>query len=131
MTTYRTEQPDRADLDATQGPAVVMFGTNWCGFCLAADRYLAPALAEHPDLPVHAVEDGKGRPLGRSYRVKLWPTVIFLRDGREVDRLVRPTSRGEVDQALAGLLTTDVGSAQDSRRDGIPDEHDEHEEHHA
>lgn len=100
MTTYSPDQPERADLDATDGPAVVIFGTNWCGFCRAAERYIAPALAEHPDVPVTAVEDGKGRPLGRSFGVKLWPTMVFLRDGVEVDRVVRPTGREQVDAAL-------------------------------
>lgn len=103
MTTYATEQPRRETLDATQGPTVVIFGTDWCGYCRAADRYIAPALAEHPDVPVHAVEDGKGRALGRSYRVKLWPTMIFLRDGAEVARVVRPTGRQEIDEALATI----------------------------
>ncbi|MFX0538148.1 thioredoxin family protein [Ornithinimicrobium sp. Y1847] len=103
MSRYDTEQPERADLDDLSGPAVVMFGTNWCGHCVGAERYLGPALAEHPEVPVYAVEDGKGRRLGRSYRVKLWPTVIFLRDGEEVDRVVRPTGRAEIDQALASI----------------------------
>ncbi|MGO0574830.1 thioredoxin family protein [Ornithinimicrobium panacihumi] len=105
MTTYSPDQPDRADLDATEGPAVVIFGTDWCGFCRAAERYIAPALAEHPDVPVVAVEDGKGRPLGRSYQVKLWPTMVFLRDGVEVDRVVRPSGRAEIDTALAAITT--------------------------
>lgn len=103
MITYTTEQPAREDIDATRGPAVVIFGTNWCGHCRAAERYLAPALAEHPDVPVHAVEDGKGRALGRSYQVTLWPTVVFLRDGVEVDRVVRPTGRRAIDEGLAAV----------------------------
>ena len=107
MTIYQEQQPDRADLDATQGPAVVIFGTNWCGFCRAAERYVAPALAEHPDVPVHAVEDGKGRSLGRSYGVKLWPTLVFLRDGEEVARVVRPTGRAQLDEALAQITEED------------------------
>lgn len=100
MTTYSPEQPDREILDASQGPAVVIFGTDWCGYCRGAERYIAPALAQHPDVPVHAVEDGKGRRLGRSYGVKLWPTMIFLRHGVEVDRVVRPTGRQAIDEAL-------------------------------
>lgn len=79
---------------------VVLFGTDWCGYCRAAERHIAPALAAHPEVPVHAVEDGKGRALGRSYRVKLWPTVIFLRDGVEIDRVVRPTRRQTIDAAM-------------------------------
>ena len=36
------------------------------------------------------VEDGPGRRLGRTYRVKLWPTLVLLRDGCEIARVVRP-----------------------------------------
>lgn len=103
VTDYATEQPLRADVDALTGPAVVAFGTDWCGYCLAAERHIAPALAAHPDVRVLAVEDGPGRPLGRSYRVKLWPTLIFLRDGVEVARVVRPSNREAVDEALAAI----------------------------
>ena len=46
------------------------------------------------------VEDGPGRPLGRSFRVKLWPTLVFLKDGQEVARIVRPGSPDEIRHAL-------------------------------
>ena len=49
------------------------------------------------------VEDGSGRPLGRSFKVKLWPTLIFLDNGREVDRLVRPGDAQAIGQALARI----------------------------
>lgn len=50
------------------------------------------------------VEDGSGRPLGRSFRVKLWPTLVFLRDGQEVSRLVRPQQAGPIRDALARAM---------------------------
>ena len=49
------------------------------------------------------VADGPGRPLGRSYRVKLWPTLVFLRDGQEVARLVRPGDATPIGEALASI----------------------------
>ena len=97
---YEERQPERADIDALTGPVVVEFGTNWCGYCRASHRYLDPVLSGEENLTYLKVEDGKGRPLGRSFRVKLWPTAIFLRDGVEVARLVRPTSREAVEEAL-------------------------------
>lgn len=101
--TYLPEQLTRAEVDARPGPAVLVFGTNWCGYCVAAERFVEPALAAHREVPVTWVEDGRGRPLGRSYRVKLWPTLIFLRDGVEVARAVRPTAREPLDAALAEI----------------------------
>lgn len=100
---YREQQPTREEIDQLAGPAVLMFGTDWCGYCIGAERYIEPALREHPDVPVVRVEDGRGRPLGRSYRVKLWPTLIFLRDGEERARVVRPTNRAVVDEGLAAI----------------------------
>ena len=82
---------------------MLAFGTDWCGYCRAAERHVDAALADGPDAEVIRVEDGKGRPLGRSFKVKLWPTLIFLRDGEEVDRVVRPISRKPIDAALAKL----------------------------
>ena len=99
-TGYEEEQLTRDEVDALTGPVVVEFGTDWCGYCLAASRFIEPALAEHPEVRRVRVEDGKGRPLGRSYRVKLWPTLVFLHDGVEVARVVRPGNRTVVDQAL-------------------------------
>ena len=103
MTTYDPDQPRREDIDATSGPLMLAFGTDWCGYCRAAERFVAPALGDHPDVPVVAVEDGKGRPLGRSYGVKLWPTLVFLKDGDEVDRVVRPTRRDPIDAGLEAI----------------------------
>jgi len=48
-------------------------------------------VADHPELRHIRVEDGKGKRLGRSF-VKLWPTLVLLRDGEVVARLVRPSS---------------------------------------
>ena len=100
-TGYEEEQLTRDEVDATTGPVVVEFGTDWCGYCIAASRFIEPALAEQPQVRRIRVEDGKGRPLGRSYRVKLWPTLVFLHDGVEVARVVRPGNRAVLDKALA------------------------------
>lgn len=48
-----------------------------------------------------AAEDGSAKPSGRSFRVKLWPTLVFLRDGEVLGVAVRP-SRGEIEAGFAG-----------------------------
>jgi len=102
---YALTQPARADIDALSGAAVVEFGTSWCGICRAAQPAIAAAFAGHPDVHHLKVEDGPGRALGRSFRVKLWPTLVFLRDGREVTRLVRPGDAASIGRALAQIDT--------------------------
>jgi thioredoxin 1 len=97
---YSTEQPTRAEVDVLPGATVLDFGTNWCGHCQAAQSIIASALANHDSVRHLKIEDGPGRPLGRSFRVKLWPTLIFLRDGHEVARLVRPNDASMIVDAL-------------------------------
>jgi thioredoxin 1 len=97
---YGTE-PSRNDIDALEQPTVVEFGANYCGHCRAAQPLIAAAFAAHPDVGHIKVEDARRRPLGRSFQVKLWPTMIFLRHGKEVARLVRPADAESIERALA------------------------------
>ncbi len=100
---YSADAPPRADVDSLPGATVLEFGTEWCGWCEAAQPAIADAFAQHPHVRHLKLEDGRGRPLGRSYGVKLWPTLIFLKDGKEVDRLVRPHEAGPIAEAMARI----------------------------
>jgi thioredoxin 1 len=102
-TTYAAVEPPRGEIDALGGPAVLEFGTPWCGHCRYAQPMLEEAFADHPDVRHIKIEDGSGRPLGRSFAVRLWPTLVFLREGREVTRLVRPRDAGAIAAALAQI----------------------------
>lgn len=97
------QAPTRADIDTTRGPLLLEFGTGWCGHCRAARPAVAEALAAHPGVRHLQVEDGPGRALGRSFGVTLWPTLVFLHDGQERQRLVRPRDAGPVAAALQAL----------------------------
>ena len=87
---YHADAPDPAEMAAMPGLVLLDFGTDWCGHCVAARAAVDAWTAARDGLAHRRIEDGRGRPLGRAYRVKLWPTLVLLRDGVEIARVVRP-----------------------------------------
>lgn len=101
---YPADEPTLASISALPGVVVVEFGTPWCGYCIAAQPAIEAALSAQPQVRHIKVEDGRGRPLGRAFHVKLWPTLIFLRDGIERARVVRPGGIDSLELALAQAI---------------------------
>jgi thioredoxin 1 len=99
-TDFATREPARREIDSLEGPAVLEFGTSWCGYCRGAQPVIAAALADHPGVRHIKVEDGPGQPLGRSFGVRLWPTLVFLKDGEELARVTRPQGADGLREAL-------------------------------
>ncbi len=87
---YQSIGPDLAAVEAMRGLVLLDFGTDWCGHCMAARPAVDAWIAQHDDVDHWRIEDGRGRPLGRAFRIKLWPTLVLLRDGKEIARAVRP-----------------------------------------
>ena len=98
-------EPLRAAIDALDGPTLLEFGAPWCEHCAATQPLIGEAFAGFPQVRHIRVEDGPGRPLGRSFQVKLWPTLVFLKQGQEILRLVRPVDAESIEQALAQITT--------------------------
>lgn len=97
-----TPEPSRAEIEQIPGALLLEFGASWCGFCQRAQPLLNSALQFHPTLRHERIEDGPGKRLGRSFRIKLWPTLILLHNGVEIGRVVRPESV----EAITTLLQT-------------------------
>src|SRR5690348_18391396 len=102
-TDYAQTEPRRDEVDGLSGATLVEFGSPWCGWCRRAQPLIAQALVAHPDVRHIKIADASGRRLGRSYGVKLWPTLVFLRDGKETARLVRPDESAEIADALSQI----------------------------
>jgi len=96
-------EPTREEINTLIGATMLEFGASWCGYCKAAQQTITSELAQFPNIRHIKIEDGKGRRLGRSFHVKLWPTLIFMKDGVELKRLVRDIDAGELRLALQEL----------------------------
>ena len=70
-------EPTREEVNALTGAIVLEFGARWCGYCKAAQPAITSELTNFPNIRHIKIEDGKGRRLGRSFQVKLWPTLIL------------------------------------------------------
>lgn len=105
---YSTQEPARAEVDELPGPTLLEFGNAWCGHCRAAQPRIAEAMHGHSRIRHIKIADGPGKPLGRSYRVKLWPTLIFLDGGKEVARLVRPQETQAIRDAIERIDAKDT-----------------------
>jgi thioredoxin 1 len=101
---HLVQSPSRDDVDRLTGATVVEFGTPWCGHCLRAQPLIEQALKDRSEVAHIKVEDGPGQRLGRSFGVKLWPTLVFLKDGKEVARLVRPQGGQELQYAVRATV---------------------------
>lgn len=113
---YGKPEPKREEIDRLPGPVLLEFGTGWCEYCRAIQRPLEGLLASFPQVRHIKVEDGKGRPLGRSFGVKLWPNLVFLRDGRVVMQLARP----QPEEVLRGLES--IARSPSREHEGAADE---------
>jgi thioredoxin 1 len=102
--TQQQAEPTRDQVDHWPGPVVLEFGASWCPYCQATRPEVDRLLTQFPGVRHVWVEDGKGKPLGRSFRVKLWPTLIFLRDGRVLHQAVRPEPEA-IRQGLEAITT--------------------------
>src|SRR6478609_6529288 len=92
-------EPTRDEVDRMPGAVLLEFGASWCGYCQALQPHLHALLEEYPEVRHIWIEDGRGKPLGRSFRVKLWPNLVFLRDSQVVQQSARP----EIEEIRRGL----------------------------
>ena len=98
------QAPTRDEVNGMAGAVLVEFGTDWCGHCRALGPEVARHLAAHPQVRHVKVEDGPGRPLGRSFHVRLWPSLVFMKDGAVLQQLARP-SHQQLREAFAAVAT--------------------------
>ena len=90
---------------ATELPIVLDFSAAWCGPC----KQLAPIIDELSEEYAGRIAVGKcdieeADDLTMEYGIRNVPTVLFIKDGKVVDRFVGSKSKGDVKAFFEKLL---------------------------
>ena len=90
---------------ATELPIVLDFGAAWCGPC----KQLAPIIDElakesEGRIAVAKCDIEEADDLTMEYGIRNVPTVLFIKDGKVVDRFVGSKSKGDVKAFFEKLL---------------------------
>ena len=94
---------DVARLRQNSGIALLDFYADWCGPCKAIAPTLEKFASENPGITVGKVNVDESESTAEEFGIKGIPTLVFLRDGREVARLVGLTSQGALEDLLTGV----------------------------
>ena len=92
-------------------PAVVDFWAAWCGPCRMIASHIEDLANEYGDKALVAKMDTDANPMTPTrYQIMGIPTLIFFKDGKEVDRMVgvprqpREALRAKLDALLAAPI---------------------------
>lgn len=101
------DHPAFEALAALPGVTAIDFTARWCAPCKVMEPILAALATEYRGRVRLAALDVNDEPgIAERYAVRSMPTLVILRDGREVGRVVGSRPRafvaGMLDRALAG-----------------------------
>ena len=92
------------DILKTQLPAMVDFFATWCGPC----KMLSPVIDEiaselEGKAVVAKIDSDQWGDLCAQYNIRLLPTLVFFKDGKEVDRIVGMAEKEDILAKLQSL----------------------------
>lgn len=74
-------------MEIGNGLCALKFGATWCGPCKALEPKIKKMEEEFPSVDFKSVNVDDDPALAKKYQIRSVPTVILLRDGREVTRV--------------------------------------------
>lgn len=90
-------------VENSQGLVLVDFYATWCGPC----RMLAPILedlSQEVETPIYKVDVDECENLSRKFGILSIPTMIFFKNGKQVEKITGLKSKQEIKQILEGFL---------------------------
>ena len=91
-------------MNLTVGICAVKFGATWCGPCKVLEPLLQKMKDEFPGVNYLSIDVDDNPQLAKTHRIRSLPTVILLKDGQEVTRLVGAVKTDPLRKALKDLV---------------------------
>lgn len=82
---------------ATDKPVILAIGASWCPDCRRAQPFFMQLAQAHAERAVFASCDSEQNPkVVETFAVKHIPTMVVVKNGKEVDRIVEVKTPGEL-----------------------------------
>jgi thioredoxin 1 len=95
---------DNFDAEVSTGPALIDFWAEWCYPCRMVGPVIEELAADFAGkAKICKVNVDEQPDLGGKFNVRSIPTVVLLKDGKEVGRLVGVQSKAQYTEALNKL----------------------------
>lgn len=104
----RQSEPTREYVNNIPGGVMLEFGSISCRYCQSVQEIISDEIELFQNIDHIKIEDGRGKKLGRSFGVQNWPTLIFMKDGKELKRLVRNVDLEEFRACLELISTREL-----------------------
>lgn len=79
---------------------LLKFESEWCSQCKALKPTLDRVMEQHPDIKLTKVDCEVDEELTMKYGIRSMPTLIYLKDGLEVDRLSGAVPANKIEELL-------------------------------
>ncbi|KAL6508105.1 TRX [Orobanche gracilis] len=86
---------------------VANFSATWCGPCTMITPYYVELSEKHPSIMFLTVDVDELTELSTSYDIKATPTFFFLKNNKQIDKLVG-ANKPELDKKMTAILDSDA-----------------------
>ncbi|MCR1899545.1 thioredoxin [Irregularibacter muris] len=100
-----TQDNFEQEVEKSDQPVLVDFWAEWCGPCQMVGPIIDDLAGEYDGkAKVAKLNVDEQKDLARKFRVMSIPSVLFFKDGKEVDRLVGAQDKSQYASKLDSLL---------------------------
>lgn len=91
------------DYKNTKGLLILDFWANWCNPCKAFKPILEKISEENKDIKIATIETDDNNDIVTEFQIRSLPTIIYMKDGKEIFRASGVQSKQEVEDKIKEL----------------------------